>query len=204
MDTHRVMIVADDPLARAGLAALLGEIEGCVVVGQAAAGDDLAAALDVYRPQVIVWDPGWPDFTVDPLPDFGDPSPPVVALLPDSAQAGSIWASGVRGLLRRTAPPDQLAAAITAVQHGLAALDPALLAALTRTVPAPPAAELTPRELEVLRLLAQGLPNKSIARQLEISDHTVKFHLNAILSKLGAQSRTEAVVLAIRLGVISV
>jgi DNA-binding NarL/FixJ family response regulator len=62
--------------------------------------------------------------------------------------------------------------------------------------------ELTPRELEVLRLLAEGLSNKAIAQQLDISDHTVKFHVNAIMSKLGAQSRTAAVVQATRLGLI--
>ncbi|MBI1880571.1 MAG: response regulator transcription factor, partial [Chloroflexi bacterium] len=61
---------------------------------------------------------------------------------------------------------------------------------------------LTPRELEVLQLLAEGLPNKAIARRLDISDHTVKFHVNAILSKLSAQSRTDAVVRATRLGLI--
>jgi DNA-binding NarL/FixJ family response regulator len=67
----------------------------------------------------------------------------------------------------------------------------------------PPLPEpLTPREQEVLQLLAEGLPNKAIARQLEISDHTVKFHVNAIMGKLGAQSRTEAVVRATRLGLV--
>jgi len=70
--------------------------------------------------------------------------------------------------------------------------------------PAPSAAELTARELDVLRLLAEGLPNKAIAQRLAISEHTVKFHLNAILGKLGAQSRTEAVVQAIRRGLIGV
>lgn len=205
MDAQRVLIVADDPLARAGLAALLGGAEGCLVAGQTSARDDLPAALDVYRPDVIVWDPGWdPDFSADLLPDFGENAPPVVALLPDAGQAGSVWASGVRGLLRRSASAEQLTAAITAARLGLAALDPALMGALPLAAPISIAAELTPRELDVLRLLAHGLPNKTIARQLEISDHTVKFHLNAILSKLGAQSRTEAVVLAIRLGLITV
>lgn len=63
-----------------------------------------------------------------------------------------------------------------------------------------PAEPLTPRELEVLQLLAQGLPNKAIAERLGVSSHTVKFHVNAILSKLGARSRTEAVVLATQMG----
>ena len=68
--------------------------------------------------------------------------------------------------------------------------------------PTPPVENLTPRELEVLQLLAEGLPNKTIARRLEISEHTVKFHVNAIMSKLNAQSRTEAVVRATQLGLI--
>jgi DNA-binding NarL/FixJ family response regulator len=91
------------------------------------------------------------------------------------------------------------------VALGLASLDPALAAALIPPqdqAPTPPAEELTPRELEVLRLVAQGLPNKAIAQRLEISEHTVKFHVNAILGKLGVQSRTEAVVHATRLGLI--
>ena len=69
-------------------------------------------------------------------------------------------------------------------------------------MPVPPVEELTPRELEVLGLLAEGLANKAIAYRLDISEHTVKFHVNSILSKLGAQSRTEAVIYATRLGLI--
>jgi two-component system, NarL family, nitrate/nitrite response regulator NarL len=84
-------------------------------------------------------------------------------------------------------------------------LDPALAGALVaaRTeLPALPVEALTPREVDVLRLLGEGLPNKAIARRLGISEHTVKFHVNAILGKLGASSRTEAVVRATRLGLI--
>jgi two-component system nitrate/nitrite response regulator NarL len=205
MDNYRVLIVADDPLARAGLAALLAGQAGCTVVGQVAASDDVLASLEVYRPDVIAWDPGWdPALSSDHLPDFGDGGLPVVALLSDTSQAADIWTAGARGLLRRDTTPAALLAAIAAAMHGLAVIDPALASALPLARPGSPSETLTPRELEVLRLLAEGLPNKAIARQLDISEHTVKFHLNAILGKLGAQSRTEAVVQAIRLGLVAV
>jgi DNA-binding NarL/FixJ family response regulator len=202
MDEHRALIVADDPLARAGLSALLAGQEGCVVVGQVAAAD-LPDLLDIYRPDALLWDLGW-DPDADRLPDFGELGLPVVALLPDRALAADVRAAGARGLLLREAPPARLLAAIRAVAGGLIALDPALANALPLTHATPPAADLTSRELDVVRLLAEGLSNKAIALRLAISEHTVKFHLNAILSKLGAQSRTEAVVLAIRLGLITV
>lgn len=199
MSNHRVLIVAGDPLARAGLAALLGGIEGVIVAGQTAPGSDLA--LEIYRPDVALWDTGWES---GPLPEVEEGGPPVIALVPDASGAAEAWLAGARGLLRRDCSLTQLSAAVEAAACGLAVLDPALASALplART---PAAAEaLTPREQDVLRLLVEGLPNKAIARQLAISEHTVKFHLNAILAKLGAQSRTEAVVQAIRLGLITV
>ncbi len=199
MNPYRILIVADDPLARAGLAALLAGQDGCTVVGQVA-GDD--PALDVYRPDALIWDLGWdPDPAA--LPDL-DGGPPVVALLPDPTQAADAWSAGARGLLLRSAPAAHLITAVAAVCQGLAVLDPALAGALPLDRPRPPAADLTPREIEVLGLLVQGLSNKAIARALSISEHTVKFHINAILGKLHAQSRTEAVVHAIRLGLVAV
>jgi DNA-binding NarL/FixJ family response regulator len=89
------------------------------------------------------------------------------------------------------------------VQQGLVVLAPEFATAQLTLPPAaslPPGEALTPRELDVLQLLAEGLPNKTIADRLTISEHTVKFHVNALMGKLGAQSRTEAVVRAIRLG----
>ena len=111
------------------------------------------------------------------------------------------------GLLLRDIEPEALLATVQAVARGLVVLDPELAAELLPEADepgavAPPAEALTPRELEVLQLLAEGLANKAIARRLDISDHTVKFHVNAIMGKLNAQSRTEAVVRATRLGLI--
>jgi len=205
MNKPRVLIVADDPLARAGLAALLADQDGCVVVGQVAATEDALASLDVYRPEVILWDSGWdPDLMSDRLLRFAEGGVPVVALLSDISQVADVWTAGARGLLRRDTGPTALLTAIAAAAQGLAVIDPTLAPALPLGRPESLSEALTPRELEVLRLLAEGLPNKAIALRLDISEHTVKFHLNAILGKLGAQSRTEAVVRAIRLGLIAV
>ncbi|HMK93517.1 MAG TPA: response regulator transcription factor [Thermoleophilia bacterium] len=99
---------------------------------------------------------------------------------------------------------DRLAAALSAAARGLVVLDDALEGMLPRTREVEEALpeQLTPREREVLGLLAEGLSNKAIASRLGISDHTAKFHVNAILGKLGAETRTEAIVHAVRLGLI--
>jgi two-component system nitrate/nitrite response regulator NarL len=210
MDGLRVLVVAADPLARAGLAALLESRPECTVVGQVPAGADLADEWAIYRPDVVVWDRGWepapiPSLDEDRLVEAPEALIPVVALLPDEHSATDAWTAGARGLLLRDVGAEDLVAALQAVASGLIVLDPAVtgaVLAVREPLPGLLAEELTPRELEVLQLLAEGLSNKAIGRRLEISEHTVKFHVNAILGKLGAQSRTEAVVSATRLGLI--
>ena len=206
----RTVIIAADPLARAGLAGLI-TAAGIPVVGQVAPPDDLAETAAIYQPDVLLWDLGWaPDTYLEQIVDFMQPEsevsgPRLLALLPGEESAATLWQAGVRGLLLRSASQDQLAAALVAVAEGLVVLDPRLPTLLVRS-PADNgealAEPLTPREMEVLQLLAQGLANKTIARQLQISEHTVKFHVNAILGKLGAQSRTDAVVRASRAGLV--
>jgi DNA-binding NarL/FixJ family response regulator len=205
-----MLVIADNLLARAGLAALLAAQPGLIVIGQTAGGEALAADLDVYQPDLIVWDFGWEaQAALAQLAAVIDDAPPIVALLPDdtyaAAAAAALGAAGAGGLLHRDCGADQLAAALAAAAGGLLALDPALAgAALAGSGPLPEelAEPLTARENEVLQLLAEGLPNKAIALRLAISDHTVKFHVNAIMTKLDAQSRTDAVVRAMRLGLV--
>jgi two-component system, NarL family, nitrate/nitrite response regulator NarL len=217
----RVLIVADDPLARAGLATLLTSLPGCMVVGQMAGDADVLAGLEVYRPDAVVWDLGWdalrasaspqhlprleegPRTRLEHLADLRDTGYPVVALLADDTHAVAAWTAGVRGLLFREVRAETLVASLQAIAQGLVVFEAALAASLLLTrhlEPAPLLNPLTPRELEVLQLVAEGLPNKTIADRLHISEHTVKFHINALMGKLGAQSRTEAVVRATRLG----
>lgn len=205
MAALRLLIVADDPLARAGLAALLAAQAGVTVAGLSGSDGELAAAAATFQPDALLWDLGWePAGGVERLSHFVDEgSPPVVALLATPAVAGEVRAAGARGLLARTTDGAQMAAAAGAAVQGLLVFDADMVAA-----PAPLAADgqpvepLSGRELDVLRGMAEGLSNKLIARQLAISEHTVKFHVNAILGKLGAQSRTEAVVRATRAGLI--
>jgi DNA-binding NarL/FixJ family response regulator len=177
------------------------------VVGQAAPDHDLVATVQTYRPDVLLWDLGWnPLSSARLLAELSNGLPPVLALLADGEAVAQVWMADVRGLLPRATSGEALAVALAAVAQGLVILDPALAHLLTAGAGSrsavTPLEPLTSRELEVLRGLADGVANKEIARRLAISEHTVKFHVNAIMGKLGAQSRTEAVVRATRAGVI--
>ncbi len=173
----RVQISARDALSREGIAALLGRDGGLAVVEDA--------------PDVVLWEE-----TEGALPAGS-----VVALVASEDGAARALAGGARGALLRDAGARKIAAALKACACGLVVLDEGL--PLVRRDPPVEAELLTPREHEVLQLLAQGLANKEIAHRLGVSDHTAKFHVNEILARLGAQSRTEAVVRAVKLGLIT-
>jgi DNA-binding NarL/FixJ family response regulator len=131
---------------------------------------------------------------------------PVLVLLPQAALAPTAWQAGASGILLRDGNGELLQIALQALVQGLLVLEPELDEQLYPARPPaelpPPVEPLTPREEEVLALLAEGLSNRAIAQDLKISEHTVKFHVTAIMNKLEAQSRTEAVVRATRLGLI--
>lgn len=195
----RVLVISDDALARAGLAALIGgpDVE---LVGQGAFAE--ASALAASRePDVVAWDVGPGDETAAGL-RLGDA--PVLAILWDEAQGAAAVAAGARGIVLRDTAPARLVAALEAVARGLMVIDPVLsdLVPRRRPLSSDRIEPLTPRENEVLQLLAEGRSNKSIAARLGISEHTAKFHVNAILGKLGATTRTEALAQAARLGLV--
>jgi two-component system, NarL family, nitrate/nitrite response regulator NarL len=205
----RVQVVAADPLVRASLAAILHQ-EGYTLAGQLSPDADLAAEAAVFRPDAVLWDLGWDpeaglEDTLDQMAALSGAGLPIVALLPQDQHADAVRAAGALGLLPRDASARALAAALDATAAGLLVLDPELVASTAprsgQPTPLLPE-ELTPREMEVLQLLAAGLTNRAIALELGISDHTVKFHVNAILGKLSAQSRTEAVAQAFRDGLL--
>ncbi len=212
MEDLRVLIVAEDVLARAGLAAIVGDAEPSWTIAQLAP-DRLLADIDIYQPDIVLFDLAWGDAT-DTAQYIEATDAPFLFLLADEEQAAPLLAAvgdavteRSLGLLLRNNQSPHILQALATVVAGLSVIEPALMMALTP--PLSPTAlvdemvePLTPREQEVLALIAEGLPNKAIALRLGISDHTVKFHINAILSKLNAQSRTEAVVQAARLGLL--
>jgi len=213
MNTHaelKIVVVAGNLLARMGLATFLGQSDSLTVIGQMNPNDLTPAILDVYRADVLVWmvDDDLP--TTPPLSELGVP---ILFLMADNmlskplftATRAQITENASIGLLpQNPLSVERIESAIRALADGLVVIDPALLGILTAPDDAEtrfmPADGLTPREAQVLQHMAEGLPNKQIARELGISPNTVKFHVNAILTKLDAQSRTEAVIRATQLG----
>jgi DNA-binding NarL/FixJ family response regulator len=219
----RVLVVADSEPARAGLAALVEHWGSLRVIGSSTAGVGLPERVRALAPDVIVLEP--PMLEDDAfalwLARVSDAAAGVPLILVGGdvlrAVARELLDAGVRGLLSYDATAEEIRAAVEAVAAGLVTLDPAaahaMLASIEYAVPAralpavthppvTPGPSLTRREIEVLNAVAEGLGNKHIAVRLGISDHTVKTHLAAIFEKLGATSRTEAVILGARSGII--
>ncbi len=206
----QLLVVAQNLLTRVGLASLLEE-RGCAVLAQTD-GAALNRDIDHFQPDMLVVDMGWHSQTMRLKLDEVDRDLPLLALVTghedDDALLpllGSLTAFACYGMLLRDSAPDAIAAALHALDSGLVVFDPTLSRLLRKPIypqPSPAAASLTPRESEVLQWLAQGLTNKAIALALGVTEHTVKFHVNAIMGKLDAQSRTEAVVRATQLGLI--
>ena len=203
--TLRVLAVASDPLARGGLVALLSVREFIVVAGQAAPHDDLGHAVAIYQPDVIAWDLGGAaEDGIELLAEASPLLPPIVALLSEPPLASRAWSAGARAVLHRDVTPGRLAAAAHAVIEGAVVLDDPFTDVLLPSpeLPATLRDPLTPREMDVVRLLAEGHGNKGIGAKLGVTENTVKFHVNAVFGKLGVQSRTEAVTRAVRLGLV--
>ena len=188
---RQAVVIAKDPLVRSGLVALLSAYPG-LVLREALEHAALPVAADV-----VVWDA--------PEPNHATTVAPVLALVQSSRAAREALRAGARGALSRTAAPDAIPPAALAVASGHWVLDDSFAGALLRITdsPAPLPPELSPREHEVLELLSAGLSNRDVAAELGISPHTAKFHVNAILEKLGASTRTEAVMLAARGGLLT-
>lgn len=203
----RVLLVSPYHTVRAGLRAMLQGHEGLLVVGEAASLPDDAevdlGALDAIVAQVD----GEESLAAV---EGASARVPLVLLArrPESLAASFESGQAPRGYLLESAGSEELAAAVLAVAQGLVVLHPAVAhirAIQPGTLPLgtiEPGTSLTSREQEVLALVASGLPNKGIALRLGITEHTVKFHVGAILGKLGAASRTEAVTLAVRNGML--
>jgi NarL family two-component system response regulator YdfI len=208
----RVFIVAASPLARAGLENLLAahDVE---VAASSATVDALAEMLADAAPDVVLIDSSGEPFesALESILTSGLASDVSVVILGDGitpAASTDALRAGIRAALPGDISPEQLVATLQAVANGLLVLHPSHANEGLPAGSAPPrtldelAESLTRRELEVLQMLAAGISNKEIATRLNISEHTVKFHVASILGKLGAASRTEAVSLGIRRGLI--
>jgi len=197
----RVFVLARSVVVRAGLESL---VQSSSILEIAGAAGQIPFA-DLQQADVVLADLGEPQ--PETLDSLGKLPIPVV-LLVDSADDGVHTAalrSGIRGVVSTESPAEEIEGAIEAVNAGLVVITPAGAALLLGEPRIPPEAlrePLSDRELEVLGLIAEGLSNKIIAYRLSISEHTVKTHVTAILAKLGAASRTEAVTQAIRRGLV--
>jgi len=207
-EEQSLLVAAQNPLSRAGLAALLEE-RGCVVLARVG-WQSLPAAIQRHEPDVLLLDlAGSGDraraslLQIDArtgLLALADSDEPLASLLP-LLQAFPQFA-----LLARDSQPAAILAALEALAAGLCLISPAFavrLHAAQPSVAAPRPSPLTAREAEVLQRLSLGLTNRAIALDLGITQHTVKYHVNAIMGKLEAQSRTEAVVRAAQLGLLT-
>lgn len=199
----RVLVVADDPLARYALAALLAGAED-LDAGEGVTAAEAEAALRRQPADVLVWDAGPAAAELDTAYELVELGPPLLVVLADEDAAAHLLGAGASGIIGRDAGAGPLAAAVRALAAGLIAVEGRLAAsALPRRLrAAEPVEPLTAREREVTALLAEGLSNRAIAQRLGISEHTAKFHVTAVLGKLGAQTRAEAVAQAVRLGLI--
>jgi two-component system, NarL family, response regulator LiaR len=206
----RILIVDDHEVVRNGLRVTLGVDPDMEVVGEAADGAEAVRLANRLRPDVVLMDLLMPE-----LDGIGAtevirrelPDTEVIALtsvLEDASVVGAVKAGAIGYLLKDTRGPE-LRRAIKAAAAGQVQLSPSAAARLMREVKAPERPEaLSERELDVLRLLARGLANKEISRDLGIAEKTVKTHVSSILGKLGVQSRTQAALYAGRVGVVPI
>jgi len=210
----RVLIGASSEVVRAGLESLVATAPTFQVVGSFPIATALAQ-FENLQPDVMLLDLESPvdEATLQALESaYMVRNSAIVILIddPEFSVANALYA-GVRAVIPRAATAEEIVAAIQASVAGLVVLHPDALHSVLSPMPSRDRPEfhpadqiLSPREIEVLRMIAEGLSNKEIASKLGISEHTVKFHISAIFMKLGASSRTEAVIIGIRAGMIMV
>jgi DNA-binding NarL/FixJ family response regulator len=217
-DTISVLVVDDHAVVRRGLLAFLDSEPDLEVVGDAGGGTqalDLLAQLDSEgrRPDVVVM-----DLQMEPLDGiestrrirarYDDVEVVALTSFAEEARVHAALEAGASGYLLKAADADEVAAAVRAAHHGELRLEPAVARRLMSSLRAGPAtdlkAELTPRELEVLRLVGAGKANKRIAEELQISERTARTHVSNILRKLGLSSRTQAALWAVGEGLADV
>lgn len=203
--TIRILFADDHPLMRDGIAALIGRQPDMAVVGEAASGEQAVELFTRHRPDVTLL-----DLRMGAMSGFDalrairqidrDGKVLLLTTFDTEEDVGKCLEAGARGYLLKDAARTQLVEAIRAIAAGAVYLPPAVAGRLAERLPHP---DLTDRELEVLKLVADGLRNKEIAARLHIAESTVKVHVQRILGKLGVADRTHAVTTALKRGLIS-
>lgn len=202
----RIVLCDDHGVVRAGLASLIGTFDGVEVAGTAGAAEEALAAVGEHGADVVLMDlemPGPDGIAATRMIRERHPDVQVVILTSFSDRARIVEAleAGAVGYLLKDATPAELESGIRAAARGETPLHPrAASALLSGTVRADSAPSLSAREREVLRLVAEGLPNKLIARRLGISEKTVKTHLTSVFRAIGVDDRTQAAMWAVRNG----
>ena len=207
MERVTILVADDHPVVRQGLRTFLATQEDLDVVGEAATCTEAAERAAELRPDVVLLDlvmPGGDGIEAARKIRAASPASKVIVLTsyPDDATVLPALEAGAAGYLLKDVEPQELADGVRRVHRGESLLHPAVAPRVIREAVGPGTAStreaLTPRELDVLRLLARGLPNKLIARELGIAERTVKTHVSSILAKLGVTDRTQAALYAVR------
>ena len=202
----RVLVADDHPIVRSGIVALLAAEPDIDVVGEAVDGNEAVRLALELAPDIVLMDLRMPGIDGDEATArilAARPDVRVVVLTTYESDSSILTAieAGASGYLLKAAPQDEILAGIRSVARGEVALAPSIAAMLVKRV-ASPAVSLSPRETEVLALVAQGDSNPSIARKLFVSEATVKTHLLHVFEKLGVSDRTRAVTKAMELGLL--
>jgi DNA-binding NarL/FixJ family response regulator len=204
----RVLVVDDHPVVRHGLVSMLRWEPDIALVGEAADGREAVRLIREQGPDVVLLDLRLPELSgIEVMRQVRGQVPPVRFLVLTTYDTDSYIApaleAGAQGYLLKDATPDELAGAVRSLMQGRAALEPSVATRLLeRMSEGETNEELSGRELDVLRLLVKGDSNKSIASRLMLSENTVKSHISHIFSKLGVQSRAEAVAVALQRGIV--
>jgi DNA-binding NarL/FixJ family response regulator len=203
----RVVIADDHPIVRAGLAGLLATEDGIVVVGEAGDGEAALAAVVEHSPDVVLMDlrmPGMDGADATAQLRVSHPATKVLVLTTYDGDSDIMRAveAGAVGYLLKDTPGETIIDAVFAAARGETVLAPPIAAKLVSRMRQPELPALSPREIEVLRSVAQGLSNPEIAARLFIAETTVKTHLLRIFGKLDVDDRTRAVVVAMQRGIL--
>lgn len=211
MARSRLLLVDDHPVVRDGLRANLVDEPALEVVGEAGSGEEALALVEELQPDVILMDVRLPGLSgLETTRRLAESHPQIrvvmLTIFDEPAYFAEALRAGASGYLLKDSPPELIVWAVQAAARGSAVVPAALLRGVAAAAPAPGGRpgtdQLTAREMDVLRLLADGCSNKAIAARMGLAEPTVKKYMQSVIGKLGVSDRTQAATLAVRLGLV--